>query len=92
MFYRLLLQKPGLGGLMVVLHACFDMKGSILDKYHYILFFLAVSMNPRVCSTMIADEADPNTLTMLPINVRVGQAVETVGQAGRPKTITGFQV
>ena len=23
---------------------------------------------------------------------RVGQAVETVGQAGRPKTITGFQV
>jgi len=25
-------------------------------------------------------------------SVRVGQAVETVGQAGRPKTITGFQV
>ena len=24
--------------------------------------------------------------------VRVGLAVETVGQAGRPKTITGFQV
>ena len=23
--------------------------------------------------------------------MRVGQAVETVGQAGRPKTITGFQ-
>jgi len=25
------------------------------------------------------------------ISVRVGLAVETVGQAGRPKTITGFQ-
>lgn len=25
------------------------------------------------------------------MNVRVGQAVETVGQAGKPKTITGFQ-
>ena len=25
------------------------------------------------------------------ISVRVGQAVDTVGQAGRPKTITGFQ-
>ena len=24
-------------------------------------------------------------------NVRVGEAVETVGQAGRPKTISGFQ-
>ena len=27
----------------------------------------------------------------LPVSVRVGQAVDTVGQAGRPKTITGFQ-
>lgn len=27
----------------------------------------------------------------LPVSVRVGQAVETVGQAGKPKTITGFQ-
>jgi hypothetical protein len=28
----------------------------------------------------------------LPVSVRVGQAVDTIGQAGRPKTITGFQV
>lgn len=27
----------------------------------------------------------------LPVNVRVGQAVDIVGQAGRPKTITGWQ-
>ncbi len=27
----------------------------------------------------------------LPVPVRVGQAVDTIGQAGRPKTITGFQ-
>ena len=26
----------------------------------------------------------------LPVSVRVGQAVDVVGQAGRPKTITGF--
>lgn len=26
-----------------------------------------------------------------PVTVRVGQAVETVGQAGKPKKITGFQ-
>lgn len=30
-------------------------------------------------------------LSPLPVTVRVGQAVEVVGQAGRPKTITGFQ-
>ena len=76
----------------MILHTCFDMKTTILDKYHYILFFLTISMNPRVCTTMIASDSDPNKLNMLPINVRVGQAVETVGQAGRPKTITGFQV
>lgn len=28
---------------------------------------------------------------MLPVPVRVGQAVDIVAQAGRPKTITGFQ-
>jgi 26S proteasome regulatory complex component len=27
----------------------------------------------------------------LPVQVRVGQAVDTVGQAGQPKRITGFQ-
>ena len=29
-------------------------------------------------------------LKPLPVSVRVGQAVDVVGQAGRPKTITGF--
>jgi 26S proteasome regulatory subunit N1 len=27
----------------------------------------------------------------MPLNVRVGQAVDVVGQAGKPKKITGFQ-
>ena len=27
----------------------------------------------------------------VPLSVRVGMAVDTVGQAGKPKTITGFQ-
>lgn len=30
-------------------------------------------------------------LKPLSVQVRVGQAVDVVGQAGRPKTITGFQ-
>lgn len=30
-------------------------------------------------------------LSPLPVTVRVGQAVDVVGQAGKPKTITGFQ-
>ena len=42
-------------------------------------------MNPRFLATLDAD------LRLVPCSVRVGQAVEIVGQAGRPKKITGFQ-
>ncbi|KAG1436235.1 hypothetical protein G6F56_013647 [Rhizopus delemar] len=42
-------------------------------------------MYPRFLITF--DESLEN----LPTTVRVGQAVDVVGQAGRPKTITGFQ-
>jgi len=42
-------------------------------------------MYPRFLITL-----DEN-LNNLTVSVRVGQAVDVVGQAGRPKTITGFQ-
>ena len=42
-------------------------------------------MYPRMLMTL-----DEN-LKPLPVSVRVGQAVDTIGQAGRPKTITGNQ-
>ena len=42
-------------------------------------------MNPRMLVTVNEDMSWRN------VTVRVGQAVETVGQAGKPKTITGFQ-
>merc|ERR1711871_1171543 len=82
---RLLLSGVGMGGILAVLHACLDMKNTLLDKLHYILYYVTSSMNPRMLITV--DEE----FEQLPIDVRVGQAVETVGQAGRPKTISGFQ-
>jgi 26S proteasome regulatory subunit N1 len=42
-------------------------------------------MYPRFLITL--DEE----LKPLTVNVRVGQAVDVVGQAGKPKTITGWQ-
>lgn len=42
-------------------------------------------MQPRMLVTF-DEELQP-----LPVPVRVGQAVDVVGQAGKPKTITGFQ-
>lgn len=80
-----LLSPTALAGLVTLLHACLDMKAIILGKYHYILYFLTLAMQPRMLLTV-----DEN-LKPLSVPVRVGQAVDVVGQAGRPKTITGFQ-
>lgn len=82
---RFLLSPVALAGLITMLHACLDMKAIILGKYHYVLYFLALAMQPRMLMT-VDEELKP-----LQVPVRVGQAVDVVGQAGRPKTITGFQ-
>lgn len=82
---RLLTSGPSLGGVLVLIHSCLDLKTTLLDKTHYLLYYLTCAMNPRMLITVNED------LSWRPVTVRVGQAVETVGQAGKPKTITGFQ-
>lgn len=82
---RLLLNGPAFGGLLSVVFSCFDMKSTLLEKSHSLLFYLVTAMNPRMLVTV--DEK----LEWKPATVRVGQAVETVGAPGKPKTITGFQ-
>jgi 26S proteasome regulatory subunit N1 len=82
---RMLLSSPSLGGMLVLLHSCLSLKETLLDKSHYLLYYLTCSMNPRMLITVGED------MSWRPITVRVGQAVETVGQAGKPKRITGFQ-
>jgi len=81
---RLLMIETGTAGLLTALFCCLDMK-TVLDKYHYLLYFLVPAMNPRFIATI--DESN----AAVPLNIRVGQRVEIVGQAGRPKTISGFQ-
>ena len=49
------------------------------------LYFLVPAMYPRFLITL--DEE----LNNVPVTVRVGQAVDVVGQAGKPRTISGFQ-
>ncbi|KHN42452.1 26S proteasome non-ATPase regulatory subunit 2 1A [Glycine soja] len=57
----------------------------MLGKYHYVLYFLVLAMQPRML--WIVDE----NLKPLSLLVCVGQVVNVVGQAGHPKTITSFQ-
>lgn len=82
---RFLLSPTALAGLVTVTFACLDMKHIIMGKFHYMLYLLVLAMQPRMLMTV-----DEN-LKPLSVPVRVGQAVDVVGQAGRPKTITGFQ-
>lgn len=74
-----------IAGLLATLVAFTDTKTFILGRNHWFLYYLVTAMYPRFLITLDED------LNSLPVTVRVGQAVDVVGQAGRPKTITGFQ-
>lgn len=82
---RTLMSPVAVAGLLAALVSCLDVKNIILGKSHYLLYHLVAAMQPRMLVTF--DEE----LRPLPVAVRVGQAVDVVGQAGKPKTITGFQ-
>jgi len=82
---RQLLSPVALAGLLTTCLALLDAKTLILGKSHYLLYSLVSAIQPRMLVTF-----DQN-LAPLPVSVRVGQAVDVVGQAGRPKAITGFQ-
>ena len=82
---RQVLSQVAAAGLLIVLVAMIDAKSFILAEHHYLLYFVITAMHPRFLVTLDED------LKPLQVNVRVGQAVDVVGQAGRPKTITGWQ-
>jgi len=82
---RLLVDNVALGSLVVLAHAVLHLKNTILKNSHYLLFHIVPAMHPRWLITLDED------LKEIKVPVRVGQAVDTVGQAGRPKQITGFQ-
>ncbi|TGJ81593.1 hypothetical protein E0Z10_g7173 [Xylaria hypoxylon] len=82
---RQILSRVSTAGLLAVLIPMIDAKQFITSTSHYLLYFLVTAMHPRFLVTL-----DEN-LKPVTVNVRVGQAVDVVGQAGRPKTITGWQ-
>ena len=82
---RSALSRVAASGLLTVLVSLIDAKQFVLAEHHYLLYFLVTAMQPRFLVTLDED------LKPLQVNVRVGQAVDIVGQAGRPKTITGWQ-
>jgi 26S proteasome regulatory subunit N1 len=82
---RQVLSRVATAGLLTTLITLIDAKDFVLKDSHYLLYFLVTAMYPRFLITLDED------LKPVQVNVRVGQAVDVVGQAGRPKTITGWQ-
>ncbi|KAK3053691.1 proteasome regulatory particle base subunit [Extremus antarcticus] len=83
---RGVLSRVAAAGLLVVTMSLIDNpKAFILGDHHYLLYYLVTAMHPRFMVTLDED------LKPVQVNVRVGQAVDVVGQAGKPKTITGWQ-
>jgi len=72
-------------GLFTIIYLCCVSQHTLLNKHHYLLYLLLLAARPRMLYT-VDEEMKP-----LLVPVRVGQAVDIVGQAGRPKSITGFQ-
>ncbi|XP_017137627.1 26S proteasome non-ATPase regulatory subunit 2 isoform X1 [Drosophila miranda] len=82
---RQLMNPMAVAGLMATLVSLLDVKNLILNRSHYLLYTLVPAMQARMLITF--DEE----LNQLQVPVRVGIAIDVVGQAGKPKTITGFQ-
>lgn len=82
---RSLMSPVAVAGLLSVLISCLDVKNIILGKSHYVLYHIVSALQPRMLVTF--DEKLQN----INASVRVGQAVDVVGQVGKPKTITSFQ-
>lgn len=81
---RQILSKVNLASVLTASVLFLDPKSFIFSDLHYLLYFLSSGVHPRMLVT-VDEELNP-----VKVNVRVGQAVDTVGQAGKPKTITGW--
>jgi 26S proteasome regulatory subunit N1 len=82
---RFLMSKVGFSAVITVLISCIAPEKFLLGDKHYLLYTLVMAIKPRML--VILD----TKLQPLKTSVRVGQALDVVGQAGRPKSITGFQ-
>lgn len=76
------LNKITLASLLTVLVGLIS--PSFMLKHHQLFYMLNSGVRPKFIITL-NEEGEP-----IKVNVRIGQAVETVGQAGKPKTITGW--
>lgn len=66
-----------------MLTSAMNMKQTVCGKATNVVYMLAAAIHPRFLMT-VDEEGE-----LLSVPVRVGNAVDVVAQAGRPKSITG---
>lgn len=49
---KFLLNTVSMAGIIVLMHGCLDMTNMILSKYSYLLYYLGLSMYPRMLFTV----------------------------------------
>lgn len=84
--HKLLLNNVGMAGVLITIYSFLEAENLICGKYPFLLYFLSLAMQPRMI--MCLDEKLQPVQTPL----LVGQAVDTVGQTGNPRTVSGFQI
>ncbi|CAD7924855.1 unnamed protein product [Amoebophrya sp. A25] len=83
---RLLVNNVGMGSLLAVMAVMLNANSLFFThNMHYLLYLVVPCLAPRML--ICVDEEGE----VVPVTVRVGAAVDVVGQVGNPKTITGFQ-
>lgn len=80
---RNLLSPLALASLLTLLHCGTNPSATLCGKPAYMMYYIVPAVRPRMLLTV--DEAGD----VVPVSVRVGTAVDTVAQAGQPKSITG---
>lgn len=86
-FDNQLQSRPARAALLTFAHIALDLPRLVLKDKHYLLYSIVPAIRPRIVAAADAD----NNYERIAIGMRVGQAVDTVGQPGQPRAITGFQ-
>jgi 26S proteasome regulatory subunit N1 len=80
-----LFSKTGYASLVILAFSMMNMQEFLIKNNHYLFYYLTLSIYPKMLFFLDED------LKEIKVNVRVGQAIDTVGQVGKPRKITGFQ-
>ncbi|EEA05445.1 proteasome/cyclosome repeat family protein [Cryptosporidium muris RN66] len=82
---RFIFNPISLASMISILHLGLKSKTMLFGNYHYLILNIIPAALPRMAITL-NEQLEP-----IHVLVRVGQAVDTVAQAGNPRKITGFQ-